>query len=211
MKTAMVWGAAGGIGRAVTEKLVANEWTVVGLSRADEIIRDAVTYSISVDVSDTFSVQRAAQAAAFEVSSVDLWVYTAGDIISAPLEDMAPSVWNRIVSANLTGAYLAAHYSLPLLANDAHMVFVGAISERLHLPGLSAYAAAKAGLEAMVDTLRKAQRQRRVSIIRPAAVATPLWQKVPLKMPRNATSPSELAEKIIQAYEQGQTGVLDLA
>lgn len=210
MKTAMVWGGAGGIGRAVVEKLMASGWTVVALSRDEETVRELASHSLSVDINDPFSVQRAAQGAAFEVSSVDLWVYAAGDIISSPLEQMTPSIWNRILSANLTGAYLAAHYSLPLLSPGAHMIFVGAVSERLRLPGLSAYAAAKAGLEAMVETLRKEQRQHRVSIIRPSAVDTPLWDKVPLKLPRTAIAPAVVAEKILEAYESGHTGTLEL-
>src|SRR5690606_21453919 len=107
--------------------------------------------SFHVDLGDAFSVQRATQAAAFEVTAIDVWVYAAGDIAAAPVEDMVPEVWNRILSANLTGAYLAAHYSLPLLAPEAHLFFIGAISERLRLPGLSAYSAAKAGLEALAE------------------------------------------------------------
>ena len=59
------------------------------------------------------------------------------------------------MTANLSGAYLATHHSLPLLAEDAHLVFLGAVSERLRLPGLSAYAAAKAGLEAFGEALGK--------------------------------------------------------
>lgn len=210
MKTAMIWGAAGGIGRAVLDDLMNKNWTVIALSRHEEALTGVATHSIPVEVGDPFRVQKGAQAAAFEVNDVNLWVYAAGDIASATVEDMTPEVWNRIVTANLTGAYLAAHYSLPLLTPDAHMVFVGAISERLHLPGLSAYAAAKAGLEALVDTLRKEQRGRRISIIRPAAVETPLWDKVPLRMPKSAIAPSEIAAKIISAYESGQSGEIEL-
>lgn len=45
-------------------------------------------------------------------------------------------------------AYGTTHYSLPLLAADAHLVFLGAMSERLRWPGLAAYTAAKVGLAA---------------------------------------------------------------
>ena len=211
MKTAMVWGAAGGIGRAVTEEFAANGWDVVALSRHEDLLLNVATHSFHVDLGDAFSVQRATQSAAFEVTAIDVWVYAAGDIAAAPVEDMSPEVWNRILSANLTGAYLAAHYSMPLLASEAHLFFIGAISERLRLPGLSAYSAAKAGIEALAETLRKEQRKRRVTVVRPAAVDTPLWDKVPLRMPKGAPSPSKVAARIMAAYEEGHSGQLDLA
>jgi NAD(P)-dependent dehydrogenase (short-subunit alcohol dehydrogenase family) len=141
---------------------------------------------------------------------VDLWIYAAGDIASVKVEAMSPDDWARILTANLSGAYLAAHYSLPLLSEDAHMVFLGAVSERLHLPGLAAYASAKAGLEAFADVLRKEQRGRRVTIVRPKAVNTPLWEKVPFSMPHGALEPEEMAARILEAYDEGHKGVLDL-
>ena len=210
MATAMVWGAAGGIGRALVDELLSREWTVVAVSRDEDALAARVACSLRADVADPFSVQRAVQAAGHEVDEIALWVYAAGDIVAAPVEEMAPAVWGRILSANLTGAYQATHYSLPLLAPDAHLIFIGAISERLRLPGLSAYAAAKAGLEAFAEALRKEQRRRRVTIVRPAAVATPLWDKVPLRLPKDAPPPSKVAGRILAAYDEGHSGVLDL-
>jgi len=210
MKTAMIWGAAGGIGRALVDQLVADEWDVVAISRHDELLEHTAAHSIYADVSDPFSVQRAMQAAAFEVTEVDLWIYAAGDIVVTPVGDMKPDMWNRVLSANMTGAYLTTHYSLPLLAPNAHLFYIGAISERLRLPGFSAYAAAKAGVEAFAETVRKEQRQLRVTTVRPSAVATAFWEKVPLRMPAAAAPPSKIAGKIITAFEEGHTGVLDI-
>lgn len=210
MKTAIIWGAAGGIGRAVAEELATNGWQIVAVSRQDSLVSDSNALAIHADFGSAFSVQQAIQAAAFEVDSVDILIYAAGDIVSSTVDEMEPEIWNRILTANLTGAYLTTHFSLPLLAPDAHIVLIGAISERLHLPGLSAYAAAKAGLEAFADTLRKEQRKRRVTIVRPSAVDTPLWEKVPMRVPKDAPSPAKVAKRILEAYVQGHTGVLDL-
>ena len=112
--------------------------------------------------------------------------------------------------ANLTGAFYSIHYSLPLLRENAHIFFIGAISERLQLPGLSAYAAAKTGLEAFATSLRKEQRKKRVTVVRPGAVKTSFWDKVPMKLPSDAASPAKVAQKILEAYQQGQQGFLDL-
>jgi len=210
MGTAMVWGANGGIGGALVDQLNNSGWTVAAVGRDEERLRGSTGLAFQADVADAFSVQRAVQAAAFEMSEVNLWVYAVGDIAAVPVEDMEPATWTRLLAANLTGAYLTSHYSLPLLAPDAHLIFVGAISERLRLPGLSAYAASKAGLEAFAEALRKEQRRRRVTVVRPAAVDTPLWNKVPLRLPKDAPPPAKVAARILAAHIEGHSGILDL-
>jgi len=210
MAQAMIWGAAGGIGQALTEALLARDWQVAAVARDESALNSAVDQRIEADLADDFSVQNAALTAGYEVPEVNLWIYSAGDIVASPVDEMAGDTWQRIIDANLSGAYRATHYSLPLLAQDAHLFFLGAISERLRLPGLSAYATAKAGLEAFADALRKEQRRRRVSVVRPGAVDTPLWDKVPMRLPKDAASPQKVAQRILEAYDQGHTGLLDL-
>jgi len=209
-KRAMIWGAAGGIGRALTEMLRDAGWQVIAVARDASELDAAVDVPIEADISDAFAVQSAVQAASFEVDEVDLWLYAAGDIVSAKVSEIGPGDWRRILDANLSGAYLATHFSLPLLAADAHVFYLGAISERLRLPGLSAYAAAKAGLEAFADALRKEQRGRRVTVVRPGAVATSFWDKVPMRLPKDAATPEKVAGRILQAYVDRQSGTLDL-
>jgi len=210
MKTAMVWGANGGIGAALVERLADEGWTIVGLARDPEAVTDRAAEVIQADVADYDSVRRAVEKASESVDTVDLWVYAVGDIMSERTADMTPGDWERILMANLTGAYLGVHASLPLMADDAHMVLLGAVSERLRLPGLGAYAAAKAGLEAFADVLRKEERGRRVTVVRPKAVDTSLWEKVPFSVPRGAMDPQALAERLLKAHREGDSGVLDL-
>lgn len=209
MKTAMIWGANGGIGQALTAKLAAEGWRVAAIVRnGDDVPGAALT--IEADVTDARAMETAVLSAAYEIESIDLWIYAAGDILSAKIEAMPPEGWRRIVDANLLGPYLTTHFSLPLLSETAHLVYLGAVSERLRLPGLSAYAAAKSGLEAFADTLRKEQRQRRILVVRPGAVATPFWDKVPLRLPKDAASPEKVSAKILEAVQNDVTGTLDL-
>jgi NAD(P)-dependent dehydrogenase (short-subunit alcohol dehydrogenase family) len=207
----MVWGANGGIGRALVSELVAQGWTVIAVARQAGDLDHLTPLVIEADVARPHDVQQAVQLAGYEVTEIDLWIYTAGDITSAKVEEMTPAVWQRILDANLTGAFLAAHYSLPLLASEAHLFFLGAVSERMQMPGLAAYAAAKAGLEAFGEAFRKEARKRKVTVVRPGAVDTALWQKVPFKMPGNAMSPAQVAQAILAAYVAGHKGTLDLS
>jgi NAD(P)-dependent dehydrogenase (short-subunit alcohol dehydrogenase family) len=211
MNTAMIWGANGGIGRALVQRLAADGWTVLAVAREAGNLESLTPYVYEADVSKPHDVQQAVLAASQESGLVDLWVYAVGDITSAPVRAMEPETWQRILDANLTGVFTTVHYSLPLLAPDAHLFLLGAVSERMRMPGLSAYAAAKAGLEAFGETLRKEARQQKVTVVRPGAVDTPLWQKVPFRMPAGAMPPEALAERILAAYAEGHKGMLDLA
>ena len=210
MSNAMIWGASGGIGQALTKLLISKGWTVAAIARHPVDLDQPNVHIITTDVSSTFDIQAAITATSQIIDEVDLWVYTVGDIISTKVETMSPEICQRILNANLTGAISATHFSLPLLATDAHLMYIGAISERLRLPGLGAYAAAKVGLEAFVEVLGKEQRKRRVSNIRPSAVDTPMWKKVPMPLPKGAASPQVIAKQILDAFDQKQTGTLDL-
>lgn len=207
---ALIWGAAGGIGRALAVRLKADGWQIIAVSRDADDLAGAADYPLAADVTDPFSVERAVLAAGQKVGEADLFIYAAGDITAEPAAKMAPDTFRRILDANLTGAYNTVHYSLPLLTPDAPLVFLGAVSERMRLPGLSAYAAAKAGLEAFAEALRKEERKRRVIVVRPGAVNTGFWQKVPFKSPGNALSPAALAERVVEAIHAGQQGALDI-
>ena len=187
----MVWGADGGIGRALVQALLARGWQTIVVVRHDSGGPTLAPQIFEADFSKPHQVEEAVRAAAMEVDSIDLWIYAAGDILSANVGDLSPERWQRILDANLSGPFFATHYSMPLLATDAHLVYLGAVSERLRLPGLSAYAATKAGLEAFADTLKKEERKKRITVVRPGAVETPLWEKVPMRMPANAASPGK--------------------
>lgn len=210
MPTAIIWGAGSTIAKAVATQLRAQDWTIIGVSRHPEDIEALVDHAFHADVSRDHDVQAAVLSSSYEIDSADLFLYAAGDITATPTADLDPDTWQRIINANLTGAYLTAHRSLPLLAEDAHLMFIGAVSERMRLPRLGAYAAAKAGLEAFADALRKEERRKKVTVIRPGAVATPFWDKVPMNVPKDAASPEKVAGRIITAYQEGKTGQLDL-
>lgn len=210
MNQAMVWGASGGIGRALVTELLDQGWGVIAVARDTDKVDGRVELLLEADAANEFAVRQAALSAGHEVSDLPLWIYAAGDITSAPVADLDWDGWQRIMNANLSGAYLATHHSMPLLAQNATLIYLGAVSERLRLPGLSAYAASKAGLEAFAEALRKEERKRRILVVRPGAVDTDLWEKVPMRLPKDAAPPQKVARRIMQAYDEGTSGVLDL-
>ncbi len=202
MKTAMIWAIDGDIGAATAQRLRQENWRVVGTSRTGA--------GVQADVADEYSVRQAVLEIGHEVDIVDLWVYAVGEIAFAKAADLDLAGWQRVINANLTGAFLALHHSLPLLADDAHIAFIGALSEQVQLPRLGAYAAAKAGLEAFVAVLGKEERKRTVSLIRPGAVATKFWDRGPAKLPKTHLQPSDVAAAIVDAYANKRGGQIDL-
>ena len=207
----MIWGASGGIGRAFVSRLTDDGWHVIALARRVDKSHSSAASTYEIDVGSPEIIERVVLAVREEVEEVNLWVYAIGDIILKKIQDLVPEEWTRIVKANLTGAYLASHFSLPLLADDAHLVFIGAMSERLQLPGLAPYVATKAGLEAIADMLREEQSGRRVTLVRPTFVATSFWEKVPFSMPSNAQNPEDLIDQVLKAVEEGHSGILNLS
>ena len=77
------------------------------------------------------------------------------------------------------------------------------------LPIASSVVGPLAELEALVEVLGKEERKRRVTLVRPAAVDTSLWDKVPSELPPGALSPNEAAERIVAAHHSSHRGVLE--
>ncbi len=209
MTTTLIWGASGGIGRALTATFVETGHTVIAVARRTEGLASLTPYVLIGDATDPAAVSRVVQQAIAIATPLDVFIYAAGDILSVKVSEMTLAQWRQIVDANLTGVFLTAQALLPHLSPKAHLFLLGAQHERLRLPGLSAYAAAKAGLEALAEVLRKETR-RRVTVVRPQAVTTSLWEKVPFRMPAHALAPQQVAEAVLQAWMEGREGLLDL-
>jgi len=210
MKTAMIMGATGGIGRAILKLFVESGFQVIAAARDTRSLNGIGTILLEADLANPADAERVALEAGQSVETVDLWVYAAGDIQAGRNGNMPLADWRRVFDANMVGAHLSLSACLPILSPQAHLFFIGAYVDRLIVPGLSAYAASKAALETYTAVLEKELRGKRVTLVRPAAVNTDFWQKVPFTMPSTAIPPEEVASRILSAYEQGLSGLLDL-
>lgn len=211
MNTALIWGAAGGIGRALVDRLAAENWRVLGVARDAGALAGSPAEAYSADLAREADVAAASLWAAQQSGgAVDLWIYAAGDMLGKPLAETSNAEWRRIFDANLNGAHLAVSHSLALAPAGGHLVFIGAYADRIMLPKLGAYAAAKAALDAYITVLAKELRDRRVTNVRVGAVATPLWNKAPFRLPKGAHTPEAVAAAIIQAHRDEHKGNLDL-
>ncbi len=114
-RVAVITGGGGGIGRDVAIALSQNNWNVVVAGRTQSTLDDTVSklqangLGVTCDVSDAEQVEKLFASAVKEFGSVDLLFNNAGVAASAvPIDELALSEWEKIVSINLTGAFMCA-------------------------------------------------------------------------------------------------------
>ncbi len=208
MKTALVFGAAGGLGRAITASLQAADVRVLGVARDEGSL--AGLACTSADLTVEHEVAAACLWAAQEAGSVDLLVFAAGRMAHSPLAQTSPEALHRLWADNLLSAHLVNRHATPLLDPQGHRVFLGAYVDKLNFPQLGAYAAAKAGLDAWVRVLIREERALKTTLLRLPAVDTPLWTAAPFPLPRGALSPSRVGDEVVRCWREGNAGVVDL-
>jgi len=169
-KVAFISGSTRGIGRTTAEMFAAEGAKVAVAGRTVEkgekvvnIIRDAGGEAIFVplDVSDEDSVRAAIDATVEHFGTLTTLVNNAAatDVVNAnikPMVEYTTEEWNQIILTSLTGnVFWASKYAMPHLiaAGGGSIVNVGAGTAVMGSPGLSAYSAAKGGMNALTRVI----------------------------------------------------------
>ncbi len=169
--TAIVTGAASGIGRATALRLVTDGWRVIGVDRFDQMPHQAEAI-----VGDTADRETFARALALVNGPLDGLVCAAGLAPNERWDD--PEAWSDLLRVDLGGPFAAACECMPALVTAQGSVvmvgsIVGSVEGSIRSPG---YAAAKAGLEGLARSLALigAPDGVRVNLVAPGAIDTPL-------------------------------------
>ena len=162
-KVAIVTGASSGIGAAAARLFAqAGAAVVVSARRQDrlealvETIRSEGGRAIAVagDVCDPDLADRLVATATQAFGGLDIALNNAGAVgVNAPVSDLTLDQWRETVDVNLTGAFLGARAQIPALLKrgGGSLIFTSTfVVLRVGLPGMGAYAAAKAGLMGLV-------------------------------------------------------------
>ena len=162
-KVAVVTGAAGGIGRATSIRLAAEGATVVvndvneaGIAEVVEVLGDR-----GVPGAADVTSESAVAALVERVGPVDILVNNAGGagpgVSWAPVGDTTLVDWERFLALNLTSAFLCSRAVLPSMRarGRGHIVSIGSVSGTYGQRAGAGYAAAKAGLAALVASIAK--------------------------------------------------------
>ena len=210
MADALIWGASGGMGRALSSSLIAKGWRVFGAARHSEHIIGEAALALEFEARDESSIQQVVMRVAQESDNVKLMAYMVGELAYDRLDSMGLEGWERTFSSNVTGAFLTTTHSLSLVGEGGHFIYVGAYLDHLRILKMGAYVAAKAALQELVTVLAKENRRHRFTLVRPGATDTPFWSQVSLRLPANAKTPQQIAEAIIARVEEDGSGDLDL-
>lgn len=182
----IVTGAASGIG-AATARLFAQEGAKLALfdiqrEKLAAVAADTGGEPITIDLVDEAAIAPAVERAAAAMGGIDGLVNCAGVVGGAPLGEMEPAIWHQTIAVNLNAPYLICRAALPHLQASGAATIVNIASGQGLLPngpGVSAYAASKAGLIAFTKALASELAPAiRANSIAPGIVNTPLVEEV---------------------------------
>ena len=187
-KTAIVTGAASGIGAAVAELLAARGAAVL-VADYDIQKAEAVAARISaaggkalahkVDVADPAAVEAMVKATLEAYGALHLAVNNAGiGGALAPLPDQSLDDWHRVIAVNLNSVFYSMKYQIPamLAAGGGAIVNMASILGTVGNPNTAAYVAAKHGVVGMTKSAAAefATKGVRINSVGPAYIDTPL-------------------------------------
>ncbi|MBC9227099.1 SDR family NAD(P)-dependent oxidoreductase [Aeromicrobium sp. 636] len=218
-KVALITGAARGIGAAVARAYVAHGGRValVGLepdllaSLSDELGESAAWWE--ADVRNSEDVRDAIDAAAAYFGRLDHVVANAGIASYGTVRQIEDQAFERVIEVNLNGVFRTAKYAIPHLERTkGYLLVVSSLAAFSNIAGLSAYAASKAGNEALGIALRQEVAHLGIKvglchpswidtdIVRNAEADLPSFKAIRTKLPYPANTTTDVetcAEKIL--------------
>ncbi|APR51111.1 SDR family NAD(P)-dependent oxidoreductase [Sphingomonas koreensis] len=173
----IVTGGLGGLGRAVVTTLKSRGHRVVAVDIASGE-SDADCVIAGVDLADETAVATAFSEAAGALGEIDALVNVAGGFTWEPVETGSMESWDAMYRINLRTAAISSRAVLPHLKSGA-IVNVGAAASAAPGMGMAPYAASKAGVMALTESLAEELRGRgiRVNAILPTILDTPANRK----------------------------------
>lgn len=170
-QVAIITGASRGIGRAMAQVFAQAGAKVALLARTanqlDEVSTHIITnnqspisnlLTLPTDVADESQVNAAVQNVLATWGRVDILINNAGLISLGPLTQVEPADWQRVLSANLTGAYFLCRAVAPGMMAQKSGRIINIASITAQTGGVSAgihYSASKGGLLALTKTLAR--------------------------------------------------------
>ncbi len=187
-RVCLVTGATRGLGKAISEKLVAGGATVYGVGRNQALGNDLEEtlgrfHFLKADIASNEQVQNAVQAVIEAEGKLDHLVCNAGITRDQLIMRMKDQDWDDVIGTNLTGAFYCIRAAIRHLMKSPHGAIVGVSSlvGQTGNAGQANYAASKAGLIALCQSVAKevARKKVRVNVVTPGFIESDMTAVLP--------------------------------
>ncbi|MBI1948816.1 MAG: SDR family NAD(P)-dependent oxidoreductase [Deltaproteobacteria bacterium] len=214
-RTALVTGAASGIGRAFATALAARGDRLV-LVDVDEAALAVVALDLGgdhdvqvVDLASATAIERLRDNLAAHEPCIDLLIHCAGILGAGAFADQPVADFARVLQVNLLGTVHVTHACLPQLTRARGHVVALASTASLHgWPLLGAYSAAKGAVENWAEAVRPELRRRGVGLttVFPLLVDTPMLARAgtPPILRGRRVSADDVVTRALRAVDRGR-------
>jgi NAD(P)-dependent dehydrogenase (short-subunit alcohol dehydrogenase family) len=154
MSAAVITGAAGDLGQALSEAFLGEGYRVYGGDIVPVEPRRGLV-PVRLDVADRAAVFALAERAAAEAGPLRLWINGAGIFRVVKVGEADPADWEQIIAVNLTGTFHGCAAALAVMRRNGggRIVNLGSLSGQVGGTGVHpAYGASKAGVHALTRT-----------------------------------------------------------
>ncbi|MEE3000355.1 MAG: SDR family oxidoreductase [Pseudomonadota bacterium] len=214
----LVTGSSSGIGKAVSEKLLAVGAMVYGIARDhDKFQPNSENYHpVNMDISDLKELSEQMLKLVMKQPKIDGLLSNAGYGDFGSLENFSPKQIISHINDNLVSHMIITRCILPHLKtkNGGNIIFIGSESALEGGAKGSLYAAAKFGLRGFAQSIRQegSSKNIRVTLINPGMVRTNFFDSLKFKPgenQENAISPEDLADIVINVLSLNPRTVID--
>ncbi len=194
-KTALITGASQGIGAQIARTFHQAGATVVlnhpGFASTGEdaeliaselnLLRTDSAHILAADISKPNEVEAMMSEIGSRLGGLDFLINNAAILKDRTISKMSLEEWDAVLDVNLSGVFYCCKYALEILRNEGAIVSFGSIAAIQGFYGQANYAAAKAGVQAMMRVLSReaARRQIRVNAVAPGVIETSMAATIP--------------------------------
>ena len=201
-KVVMITGALGGLGQTVTESFSQAGAKVVVVSRELPGKLAEGLVGVQADVTDEADVRRLMKEAVEKTTGIDCLVNLVGGFAMGRLADTDASAWSRMLSLNLTSAFLLSREATRLMTKQGagRMIHIAARAAVDPFPGAGAYIVSKSGLLALIKVLalELAGSGVKVNGVLPSTIDTPAnRESMPDADPNQWVKPDAIAALLV--------------
>ncbi len=183
MKTALVTGASRGIGKAIAEKLQADNYRVLGTATSESGVDTLNSNGIEghlLDLNSKDSIENFWSKLESDNKTISVLVNNAGITRDNIILRMSDEEWSDIMNVHLYGTFQLSKRALKMMLKNkwGRIINISSASASIGNRGQSNYAAAKAGVEAFTKSLAKEVGKRDITInsVAPGFISTDMTE-----------------------------------